>query len=110
MFLESHDGAPAVRTSFNDRCVDAALEHTYLCAGLIKTKEDLLGSATTDDDEIGDIIDTVCYFTEKTSEENHLDQVSWGRDMVFNERIRTICRRLPTIFSGSFHKKNSLRA
>ena len=47
MFLEGHDGAPADRISFTDRRVGAALERT----GLIKTKEELLGPATTDDEE-----------------------------------------------------------
>ena len=59
MFLEGHNGAPADRISVNDERVGAAPEFTYLCAGVIKTKEDLLGSAMTDDeenDEIGDFI------------------------------------------------------
>ena len=60
MFLEGHNGATADRVSFTDGRVDAALERTYLCTGLIKTKEELLSPATTDDeedDEIGDLID-----------------------------------------------------
>ena len=59
-----------------DGRVGAALERTYLCAWLIKKKEELLGPATTDDEEgdkIGDQIDTFRYFTEKPYEENHLD-------------------------------------
>ena len=87
-----------------DARVGAAREHTYLCVGLIKTKEELLGPATTDDeedDEISDLINTFRYFTEKPSEENPLDQASWGIVMESNERIRAICRRFPTTFSGT---------
>ena len=72
MFLESHNGAPADRISFTDGRVAAALERTYLCTVLIKTKEELHCPATTDDeedDEIGDLIDTFRYFTEKPSGE-----------------------------------------
>ena len=50
---------------------------TYLFAGLVKTKEELLGSATTDDEEddkICDLIDTFRYFTEKPSEESPFNQ------------------------------------
>ena len=71
----------------------------------------MLGPATTDDeedDEIGDLIDTFRYFTEKPSEENPLDQASWGKDMELNERIRAICRRFPTIFSFTLPKDPAL--
>ena len=81
-FVEGHDGALVDRISFTDERVGAALERTYPCAGLIKTKEELLGPATTDDekdDEIDDLIDSFRYFTQKPSEENPLDQASWGR-------------------------------
>ena len=78
---------------------------------LIKTKEELLGHATSDDeedDEIGDLIDTFRYFTEKPSGENPLNQASWGKDMELNESIRAICRRYPTIFSSKLPKDPAL--
>ena len=79
---------------------------------LIKTKEELLGHATSDDeedDEIGDLIeDTFSYFTEKHSEENLLNQASWGRDMELNKKIRAIYRRLSNIFSGTLPKNPAL--
>ena len=42
-----------------------------------KNKEELLGPATTDDeedDEFGDLIDSISYFTEKPSDDNHLGE------------------------------------
>ena len=79
MFLGSHNGTPANRISFTDGRVDAALERTYLWAGLIKPKQELLGLASTDgeyDNKKGDLIDTFRYFTEKPYEESHFDQAS----------------------------------
>ena len=96
IFLEGYDAAPTDRTLFTDGCICAALERTYLCAELKKTKEELLGPATTDDkedDEICDLIDTFRYFTVKPSKENPLDQASWGTDMELNERIRAEVRK-----------------
>ena len=70
MFLGDHGGAPADRISFTDGRNGAALERTYLCAGLIQIKEDLLSPATTDDeedDEISDHIDSFRYSTVETT-------------------------------------------
>ena len=98
-FFLDHDGVPLKRS--------AALERTYLCAGTIKTKEELLGPATTDDeedDEISDMIDTFRYFTEKPSEENYLDLLTYGKDVELNKEIRALCAEFPQIFSGTLPK------
>jgi transposase InsO family protein len=79
-----------------------------LCAGLIKTKEELLGPATTDDeedDEISDLIDTFRYFTEKPSDENYLDLLTYGNDLQLNAEIRALCQEFPEIFSGVLPKE-----
>ena len=75
MFLEGHDGAPADRISFTDGRVGAALERTYLCAGLIKTKEELLGPATTDDEEDDEMLILLIPFA--TSQRNPLKKTPW---------------------------------
>ena len=96
MFLECHDDAPADRISFTKGRVGAVLKRTNLCAGLIKIKEELLGPATTDDEEddkIGDFVDTLRYFTEKFSEETYLDQSFRGKDTESNEKVRATCRQ-----------------
>ena len=51
MILEGHDGAPADRFSQINGRIGAAVERMYLFARFIKTKEDFLGPATTDDEE-----------------------------------------------------------
>ena len=76
MFLEGHDDSKADRNSFIDGCVGAALECTYLCAGLVKTKEELLGPATTNDEE-NDEIDDLIPFTRNPPKKTTLIEQPW---------------------------------
>jgi hypothetical protein len=57
LFSEGHDGVPVEENPNMEGRLCAALERTYLCAGLIKTKEELLDPATVDDDEDDEISD-----------------------------------------------------
>jgi transposase InsO family protein len=106
--LEGHDGVPAESISNSGGRTGTVLERTYLVAGMIKTKEELLGPATTDDeedDEISDLIDTFRYFTEKPSGENYLDLLTYGKDLELNREIRALCAEFPMIFSGTLPKE-----
>jgi hypothetical protein len=72
-------------------------------AGSVKTKEELLGLATTDDeeaDEIADLIDTFRNFMEKPSGESCLDLLTYGKDLALNRQIRASCTEYPDIFNA----------
>ena len=72
--LRNFDGNSAERKVPNDGRVSTAQERTYLCAGLIKTKEELLGHATTDDEEDDEISDMTLSVT---SQRNPLKKPIW---------------------------------
>ena len=111
LFLEGHDGVPVDRNPNMGGRPCAVQERTYLCAGLIKTKEELLGPATTDDeedDEISDLIDTFRYFTEKPSDENLLDVITYGLDLELNREIKLMITEFSDIFNSTLPKEPAL--
>jgi hypothetical protein len=102
--FRSHDGDSAEKIYLMGGRVCTALERMHLSPGL--TREELLGHATTDDeedDEAGALIDTFRHFTEINSG-NYLDSLTYGKDIELNKSIRSLCEEYPEIFSSTLQK------
>ena len=54
------------------------------------------------------MIVTFRYFTEKPSDENYLDLITWGLDIELNRELRALCIEFSEIFNITLPKEHAM--